>query len=66
MKRRILSFALALAAALCFALPAAADGAVVPQQDFFWNVGNAQSFLLGFPPQDLRFSGYTLTYHYLS
>ena len=52
--------------ALRFALPAAAGGAVVPQQDFFWNVGNAQSFLLGFPPQDLRFSGYTLTYHYLS
>ena len=51
---------------LRFALPAAAGGAVVPQQDFFWNVGNAQSFLLGFPPQDLRFSGYTLTYHYLS
>lgn len=52
--------------ALRFALPAVAGGAVAPQQDFFWNVGNAQSFLLGFPPQDLRFSGYTLTYHYLS
>ena len=52
--------------ALRFALPAGTGGAVVPQQDFFWNVGNAQSFLQGFPPQDLRFSGYTLTYHYLS
>ncbi|MEG0763305.1 MAG: hypothetical protein RR424_05720 [Oscillospiraceae bacterium] len=43
-----------------------AVGSIVPNQDFFWNVGNAQSFLRGFPPQDMRFSGVTLRYHYLT
>lgn len=43
-----------------------AVGATVPQQDLYWNAGNAASFALGFPPRDLRFSGYTLTYHYLT
>lgn len=37
-----------------------------PNHDFFWNLGNAQSFLQGLPPQDLRFSGYAITYHWLS
>ena len=55
-----------LACAPQFAHAAAAGGMVTPVHDFLWNVGNAKSFLLGFPPQDLRFSGYTLTYHYLS
>lgn len=55
-----------LACAPRFAHAAAVGGMVVPEHDFLWNVGNAKSFLLGFPPQDLRFSGYTLTYHYLS
>ena len=55
-----------LACAPAFAHAAAAGGMVTPEHDFLWNVGNAKSFLRGFPPQDLRFSGYTLTYHYLS
>lgn len=64
--------ALALAAFYClacaprFARASFAGGAVMPEHDFLWNVGNAKSFLLGFPPRDLRFSGYPLTYHYLS
>lgn len=41
-------------------------GALIPNQDFFWNVGNAESFLLGFEPADLRFAGVTLRYHYLT
>lgn len=48
-----------------FAHPEAV-GAVTPSQDFFWNLGNVQSFLNGFPPQDLRFSGVVLRYHYLT
>lgn len=44
----------------------AAVGAITPNQDFFWNVGNAESFFLGFPPEDLRFAGLTVTYHYLT
>ncbi len=57
-----------LCAAVCVVpnAHAAAAGAVVPNHDFFWNLGNTQSFLLGLPPGDLRFSGYTLTYHWLS
>ncbi|MCI6639383.1 MAG: hypothetical protein MSH10_01095 [Pygmaiobacter massiliensis] len=35
------------------------------KQDFLWTVGNARSFFLGFPPQDIRFTGVRLTYHYL-
>lgn len=53
------------AASARFAHPAAV-GQLIPQQDLYWNVGNAASFALGFPPQDMRYSGYTLTYHYLS
>ena len=45
--------------------PAAAE-AIVPNQDVLWNIGNAQSFALGFPPQDIRFSGVRLSYHYLT
>ncbi len=43
-----------------------AVGTTIPQQDLYWNAGNAASFAFGFPPQDLRYSGYTLTYHYLT
>lgn len=43
-----------------------AVGSTIPQQDLYWNTGNAASFALGFPPQDLRYSGYALTYHYLT
>ena len=41
-------------------------GSLIPNQDFFWNLGNVQSFLHSFPPQDLRVSGVTVTYHYLT
>ncbi|MBQ8611715.1 MAG: hypothetical protein IJ412_08415 [Oscillospiraceae bacterium] len=41
-------------------------GSLIPNQDFFWNLGNVQSFLQSFPPQDLRVSGVTVTYHYLT
>ncbi len=45
--------------------PTAAQ-AITPNQDFFWNLGNIQSFLQGFPPQDLRFAGVTVQYHYFT
>lgn len=35
-------------------------------QDFLWNVGNANSFAMAFPPQDIRFYNVRLTYHYLT
>lgn len=60
-----LTLAYAFAGVVRYAHPQAV-GAVVPDHDFFWNVGNANSFLLGLPPQDLRVSGVTLTYHYLT
>ena len=41
-------------------------GAVTPSQDFFWNLGNAESIKSAMPPADLRFAGVTLTYHYLT
>lgn len=43
-----------------------ANGAVLPDHDFYWNLGNVQSFLQGFPPADLRFAGTQLTYHWLT
>lgn len=36
------------------------------KQDFLWTVGNTRSFSLGFPPQDIRYAGVRLTYHYLN
>ena len=44
----------------------AAVGALVPSQDFFWNLGNVQSFALGLPPGDLRVDGVTVTYHFFT
>ena len=44
----------------------AALGSLIPQQDFYWNLGNVESFFYGFPPADLRVAGVTLTYHYLT
>lgn len=41
-------------------------GNVLVNQDFLWNVGNANSFALAFPPQDIRFVGVRLHYHYLT
>lgn len=47
-----------------------ADPTVVGQswlnQDLLWNVGNAESFKMGFPPQDIRFAEVRLSYHYLT
>ena len=43
-----------------------AVGATSIKQDFLWNVGNVNSFFLGFPPQDIRFEGVRLRYHYLN
>lgn len=57
---------LTVAAAVVPQTHAAAGGRVVPNHDFYWNLGNVESFLNGFPPSDLRFSGYTLTYHWLT
>lgn len=54
----------ALTWALSCAHPAAV-GENQLKQDFLWTVGNARSFSLGFPPQDIRFAGVRLTYHYL-
>ena len=47
------------------ALPSVA-GDVLIDQDFLWMVGNAKSFLLEFPPQDIRFYNVRLAYHYLT
>lgn len=44
----------------------AAVGALVPSQDFFWNLGNVQSFALGLPLGDLRVHGVPVTYHFLT
>ena len=45
--------------------PAVAGG-LLPNQDVMWNIGNANSFKIAFPPQDIRFSQVRLTYHYLT
>lgn len=37
-----------------------------PNQDFFWNLGNTQSLLAGFPMADLRVNGVTVSYHFLT
>ncbi|MBR5252216.1 MAG: hypothetical protein IKV52_05280 [Oscillospiraceae bacterium] len=43
-----------------------AVGQLTPSQDFFWNLGNAQSILMNFPVADLRVSGVTVSYHFLT
>lgn len=43
-----------------------AVGDVLINQDLLWNVGNANSFKLAFPPQDIRFYDVRLHYHYLT
>lgn len=48
-----------------YALPHAV-GDILPNHDLLWNVGNANSFKLAFPPQDIRFVGVRLHYHYLT
>lgn len=37
-----------------------------PSQDFFWNLGNTESLLSGFPMADLRVDGVTVSYHFLT
>ncbi len=48
-----------------YARPTSA-GQLILSQDFLWNVGNANSFSLGFPPQDIRFFNVRLQYHYFT
>ena len=63
----LFSLLFALVISLANAHPASvASGEVLPTQDLLWNIGNAKSFALGFPPQDIRFFGVRLTYHYLT
>lgn len=44
----------------------AAAGEIVLTQDMMWNIGSANSFLIAFPPQDIRFSMVRFSYHYLT
>lgn len=41
-------------------------GDIMLNQDFLWNVGNAESFKIRFIPEDIRFVGVQLHYHYLT
>ena len=41
-------------------------GDIILNQDFLWNVGNAESFGIRFIPEDIRFVGVQLHYHYLT
>lgn len=41
-------------------------GDVLLNQDMLWNIGNANSFKIAFPPQDIRFYNVRLHYHYLT
>lgn len=43
-----------------------AAGAMVPNRDLLWNVGNAEAFRKAFPAQDIRFAGVRFSYHYLT
>ncbi len=48
-----------------YALPAnVGDTLLMP--DMLWNVGNASSFTIRFIPEDIRYSGVQLHYHYLT
>lgn len=60
---------LLLVTTLCWVLAnghPAVLGSNALKQDFLWTVGNTRSFSLGFPPQDIRYAGIRLTYHYLN
>lgn len=48
-----------------YALPSRA-GDVLIDQDMLWLVGNAKSFQIAFPPQEIRFYNVRLAYHYLT
>ena len=43
-----------------------AAGEIILTQDVMWNIGNANSFAIAFPPQDIRFSMVRFSYHYLT
>lgn len=43
-----------------------AVGNILLNQDLLWNAGNANSFKIAFPPQDIRFVGVRLHYHYFT
>ena len=60
-----LLFVYGWAGAVKYTHPAVA-GEILLNQDFLWNVGNAESFLIQFPPQDIRFFNVRLHYHYLT
>ena len=47
------------------ALPSSV-GVTLINQDLLWNVGNAESFKIRFIPEDIRYSGVQLHYHYLT
>ncbi|MBR5806714.1 MAG: hypothetical protein IKY30_08110 [Oscillospiraceae bacterium] len=48
-----------------YAMPAnVGDTLLMP--DMLWNVGNANSFAIRFIPEDIRYSGVQLHYHYLT
>ena len=52
-------------AVIKYALPAnVGDTLLMP--DMLWNVGNASSFSIRFIPEDIRYSGVQLHYHYLT
>ena len=60
-----LLFVYGWAGAVKYTHPAVA-GEIMTSQDFLWNVGNAESFLIQFPPEDIRFFDVRLHYHYLT
>lgn len=41
-------------------------GDTLINQDLLWNVGNANAFTIRFLPEDIRYSGVQLHYHYLT
>ncbi|MDD6187736.1 MAG: hypothetical protein PUB11_06790 [Oscillospiraceae bacterium] len=61
-------FAVFVYAFLCVAKHAHPNkvGQIILTQDFMWTVGNAESIKNSFPPIDIRFSGVTMKYHYLT
>lgn len=48
-----------------YALPANVGNTLL-MPDMLWNVGNASSFSIRFIPEDIRYSGVQLHYHYLT
>lgn len=61
----VLVLLFAFSVSVKMARPSAA-GEIVLSEDMLWNIGNANSFKIAFPPQDIRFSEVRLSYHYLT